>query len=444
MSDTPSEATINAVNAVISGGDVSQRSVYVATPSQAAALGWDNSLVMVFNDGDKSEKSFNYYTTEDIKNELKRYETTIRAGTKMPSDAANKIVEWAEAQVGKTSFYNKSKSSDVVSKNQCASFVKSAYYEAGLGYMSGNAQDLPHPNPIEYNSDGTINYSNIPVGAIIVSKGSPVNGVYYGHVCLYVGNGYTIEAGGEKVAKLPIDQCYGNRGCAPLLGWGFAMEDQNDAYSKLVVEFSGSPTGAYPGEYNKNDENIRYTTGLAGVYNNGIRSFNVYSQGYNSAWGPIPYSGGTFGTSACGATSVAIVSSAKDSSITPETAGRAIYEGIGATFGQKTSKGATDHSSLSYALKKFGIRSEWKYSASKQEIIAHLQTGQPIIFNVSANTRYGDTSTSSSCGHYVTLLGINNNGQIFLGDPKGQGTHNAYFDPSQLIVKSNGVCFVYY
>lgn len=135
-------------------------------------------------------------------------------------DTQSKIVQWAETQIGKSSFYNKAKGSNYNSKKYCAAFVKSAYNEAGLGYINGNAIDVPHPNPMVYNSAGQVDYSNIPVGACIVSKGSSA----YGHVALYVGDGYVIEAGGRTIVKQKIDESYGKK--YGFLGWGYATVSQ--------------------------------------------------------------------------------------------------------------------------------------------------------------------------------------------------------------------------
>lgn len=135
-------------------------------------------------------------------------------------DSQSKIVQWAEAQVGKSSFYNKARGSSYIAKSYCAAFVKSAYNEAGLGYINGNAIDIPHSNPMSYTSTGQIDYSNIPVGACIVSKGSSS----YGHVAVYVGNGYVIEAGGRTIVKQKIDESYGKK--YGFLGWGYATSSQ--------------------------------------------------------------------------------------------------------------------------------------------------------------------------------------------------------------------------
>lgn len=159
---------------------------------------------------------------------VKRHITTIfgvsgeatNGQVELVGDAQSKIVQWAELQIGKSSFYNKARGGNYASKKYCAAFVKSAYNEAGLGYINGNAIDIPHPNPITYTSNGSVDYSNIPIGACIVSKGSSS----YGHVALYVGNGYVIEAGGRTIVKQKIDESYGKS--YGFVGWGYATSSQ--------------------------------------------------------------------------------------------------------------------------------------------------------------------------------------------------------------------------
>lgn len=137
------------------------------------------------------------------------------------SETVLKMVNWAQAQLGKTSFYNTAKGQNQSTDGNCARFVKSAYFEAGLGYIDGHAKDVPHPNAITYTSTGKVDWSKIPVGACIVSKGS---NSAYGHVALYVGNGYVIEAGGKGVIQQQIDRSYGR---GKFLGWGYATKSQN-------------------------------------------------------------------------------------------------------------------------------------------------------------------------------------------------------------------------
>lgn len=431
---TPSDETKEAVDNVISTGDKSGYAVYFGTPETAQKKKWDQS------GGKKGFKStqkgsvYNFYTTEESEKELKKLETTttigVGAGSLSSSDTAQKIVAWAEAQVGKSSFYNSHHGYEQVAKNYCAAFVECAYYEAGLEYYGGNAIDLPHPNKIEYNSDGTVNCSNIPVGAIIVSQGVPVDGVAYGHVCLYIGNGYIIEAGGSTVQKTPIDESFAGKGhnCAPFLGWGFATHDQEDARSKLVS--SGGISGNFQQgwtSFGVKSAQVR-STGVEGIYKFGNKQYNVYAQGYNDVWGGKPYWDGTYGSDACGITSTAIILSGLGVNITPE----------GVNGDGLIQNGNTIPYQLKNELAKYGFScSEPDYSKSK--IIEHLKSGNPVFVHVSGS-KIGNNSYK---GHYVTLLGINEQGQIFLGDPAGGGNNSGYFDQNNILSGVNWCIYVY-
>lgn len=435
---TVSDGTKSAVDSIIQGGDCSKYSVYVNTPSGAEKLNWDKKHKKTLNDGDGSDNSYTYYTDDEIIKELKKYEVSVTSSAMMATEEAKKIVQWAEAQVGKSTFYNKHSGQEMVSTNYCAAFVESAYYEAGLGYCGGNAIDIPHPNPIAYNADGTVNYSNIPVGACLVSQGVPVGGVAYGHVCLYVGNGYVIEAGGSTISKSTIEDSFAGKGhnCAPFLGWGFAMADQDEAMQRLVIKVNGA---SYGEGWTANDDATRIATGIEGYYVANGRQYAVYCQGGNDTWAKMPYSMGTYSSSACGATSVAIISSAVNSSITPIETGQTMYSAAGLPYGAHSTR-VTCADILSAGLNSNGITGQWK-KVNQQEVIDHLKSGQPVIYNVH-NASLGNATFQ---GHYATLLGINEQGQIFLGDPAREGRNTGYYDPSQIFTSpSADVCLINY
>lgn len=105
----------------------------------------------------------------------------------------------------------------------------------------------------------------------------------------------------------------------------------------------------------------------------------------------------------------------------------------------------TSHDSLSYALNQYGLKAEWKYTISKDEIIQHLKEGNPVILNISAASDV-IVGRSAYDGHYVTLLGINSKGEIMLGDPAGGGINNGYFSEDEIFGNLGGtnssVCFI--
>lgn len=416
---TYTDETKIAVDNAIIAGDCSQYSVYFTTSSNADSLDWDNTYDFTFNDGNETDNSFNYYTIEEVVVELKKYETSVESGIAMASPVAKAIVAWAEAQVGNSSFYNKYNGQTMNSTNYCAAFVKSAYYEAGLEYIGGNAIDLPYTNPININADGSVDWSNIPVGAIIVSNGTPVNGVKYGHVCLYVGNGYVIEAGGSTIKKTPIDDSYGASGhnCAPFLGWGFAVSDQDIAYNNFVVTIN---KGNYPEGITEGTNfygwGNRSGDGVMMIYTANSRSYKVYCQGSGSYSG-VSYWGGNIQSKGCGITSTSIILNGYGVNATPETV--------------KNDGLCPNGNDMNYYIKefaKYGIESHYVESNLQEVAIENLKAGRPILIHVQKGIPVGSKGYS---GHYMTLLGMNSSGQIFLGDP-GSTTNSGYYDPSQI------------
>lgn len=75
----PSQTTINAVNNVVATGDKAQYAVYFMTPLAAKGQPWLQNCIYLFNDAgdihknDNSHGTHNFYTTQDIKNELQQY-----------------------------------------------------------------------------------------------------------------------------------------------------------------------------------------------------------------------------------------------------------------------------------------------------------------------------------------------------------------------------------
>ena len=398
---TVSDSTKQAVDTVIVGGDCAQRSVYFAKPSTAKNNKWDDKYKFTFNDGDESDNSFNYYTTEEIESELAKYETTISGNVTKASLSAQKIIKWANSQVGKSEFENKHDNTTMSSNNSSPQFVKSAYFEGGMDYISG---DIPCPNEIKKRDDGTIDWTDIPDAAVIVSNS--------GIVSLYVGNGYVIEAGGDTIQKVTIDESQSGKDAK---GWGFAATDQDDARDKLVVTVGGG--GSYGQGWTPFDTEEIRKTGIEGVYAAGDKQYNVYAQGYNDVWGNLPYWNHDYGWSACGITSVAIILNGFGVDIDPPGVNA---DGI-------ITNGDTLPGELSAELAKYGLKTT-SAVYDKAKVIEHLKTGNPVIINVHNST----IGRNSYEGHYLTLLGIDASGKIFLGDPAGGGNNSDYYTESEI------------
>lgn len=366
------------------------------------------------NDGDGTDNSLNYYTTPEITAELKKLEVSIRPGTTVPSAAAKQIVAWAEKQVGKTNFYCSYQGKDLPAKNWCYAFAETAYHEAGFDIISGNPADMPLHSNIKFKADGTVDYSGIPVGAVLISNGTDSS---IGHASIYIGNGYVIEAGGAKVQKTPIDQSYAgtNGNCAPYIGWGFPTPDPQDTYKKLVVTIGGYQNGITPGANFSGAWNPA-GDGIQMVYTTYGKSYKVYCQ-TSGDYSTASYWNGTIGRCGCGITSTSIILTGYGHDVTPLT----IRDNGRIPDGNNMARYITE-------FEHYGIKSHFSTGNFKQEAIENLKAGRPVMINVQKDLPIGNTHYA---GHYCTLLGINEQGQIFLGDP-GRDNNSGWYDQSQI------------
>lgn len=72
-----------------------------------------------------------------------------------------------------------------------------------------------------------------------------------------------------------------------------------------------------------------------------------------------------------------------------------------------------------YGLK--GAREEWTGAVSPNRILNHLKEGKPVILNIGGTLVLNDGTSNdySAYGHFITLLGLDSNGNVFVGDPYG-------------------------
>lgn len=130
------------------------------------------------------------------------------------------LIKWASALVGKSKFVHQGNGSTYNSADSCQAFVASAYKAAGVNksYTSMNyayqARAAWGKNKLTW-VNGKIDYSKIPTGACIYSQcGSDTRG----HVSLYVGSGYIIEAGTPTIRKVLLNNTLSDR---TYYSWGF-------------------------------------------------------------------------------------------------------------------------------------------------------------------------------------------------------------------------------
>ena len=149
-----------------------------------------------------------------------------------------KLIEWANAWVGHTTFPHANKMADMwAAKDSCQAFVASAYYAAGINnaYTSLNyasqARSAWGKNKLTW-KNGKIDCSKIPLGACIYSQcGKDTRG----HVSLYIGNGYIIEAGVNPIRKVALNDTLKNR---TYYSWGYNGNKQPQGSATQAVKES--------------------------------------------------------------------------------------------------------------------------------------------------------------------------------------------------------------
>lgn len=133
----------------------------------------------------------------------------------------DKLISWANAWVNKKQFPHANNKSDMWSAaDSCQGFVASAYYAAGVNpsytscaYASQARKNWGNNNLKWVN--GKIDCSSIPVGACVYSQcGNDTRG----HVSLYIGNGYIIEAGVNPIRKILLNNTLNGR---KYYSWGY-------------------------------------------------------------------------------------------------------------------------------------------------------------------------------------------------------------------------------
>lgn len=143
------------------------------------------------------------------------------------------------------------------------------------------------------------------------------------------------------------------------------------------------------------------------------KTYKLYSQkDYNDNFGGSR----TIASAGCGATSLAIVISAWDSSINPSN-----------LTSQCSHYGYTcdNNSVFNSWLGDFDLTGSFvnaKSSDAMSKIVEHLKSGMPVIYNIHGTLTLndGESNDYSANGHFITLLGLDDDDNIFVGDPYGK------------------------
>lgn len=183
------------------------------------------------------------------------------------------------------------------------------------------------------------------------------------------------------------------------------MNVRTTAARKYYEQFKGkvAPVGG-TGQY------VKVTAGgkgVKGTFSYGGKLFKLYAQG---AFRDVKFAGGTISANGCGVTSASIILSAYDSSVTPVTMAREVnskyIDKLVQAFTRRGLK-VEQHNRISYS------------QTDKARIINHLRSGGQVFVLLNPGS---SVYNIYSGGHYITFLGVNSNGEVFMGDP---GTYNS-------------------
>ena len=172
-----------------------------------------------------------------------------------------------------------------------------------------------------------------------------------------------------------------------------------DSYDKGSTNNSNSNNNSNSSNNNSNNTSASNTYGTYRNSRNGV-TYNLYNQA-DSRWKDHKYSSGkTIGQVGCMITSIAVVSSAADNSITPYTVFKSSHR----------------HNYPWDAITKLtgGKIKCSSGSTNKQNIINFLRDGNVVVIKVYGRTKNG-SSTFTSSQHYMALLDINDT-SIYVGN----------------------------
>ena len=147
--------------------------------------------------------------------------------------------------------------------------------------------------------------------------------------------------------------------------------------------------------------------------------YNLYNQG-DSRWGSVKYdSNDDIASNGCMITSIAVLSSAYDSSITPLTVFNSNYRHRSAYKGVN-------------ALSNNTFSCYQNNSMSNSDIVSNLKSGNVVIIMVKAKSNFTNSQ------HYMALIDIKQDGsQIFVGNSYGKGTgtysRNGWFNTDTVL-----------
>lgn len=151
------------------------------------------------------------------------------------------------------------------------------------------------------------------------------------------------------------------------------------------------------------------------------KEYKVYEQ-WKGSYAYNGYGGTTISSYGCGPSCVAIIASSSNPNITPGTV-------VSQCQSITNANGPGWINSVIGYLNHYGYNASLKGNANngaaKNEIISHLKAGNPVILLVHGTVRLLNGGSYSYGSHYITLLGVNEQNQVYVGDP-GSYTTDGY------------------
>jgi hypothetical protein len=151
-------------------------------------------------------------------------------------------------------------------------------------------------------------------------------------------------------------------------------------------------------------------------------NFAYYSQN-DASWKNSPYTnsngtddGATMGDSGCGPTAMAMVASQGSNVVTPTDMAQ-----LASASGFRDETG-TNEKFIDYAGSQLGLRHTSTENPSEDYIKDSVGSGRPVILNGVSDS--GSAFTPS--GHYVVAVGLDDNGNVLVNDPRGKSYSKAY------------------
>ena len=196
--------------------------------------------------------------------------------------------------------------------------------------------------------------------------------------------------------------------CDPPTVWSNTVKQLLDKMYASVVPEGGNAEAASGDGYTK-------------TYSYLGKTYKLYEQ-WTGSYCNNSYGNSTISSYGCGPSCVAIVSSGYGVNKNP---GNVVSECSNIT----SSNGAGSIAAVMGYLKHYGLSYEHTGHGSyvfveqdKTRIINHLKGGNPVILLIHRPVVLVDGSTSGTSDHYITLLGINEKNEVFVGDPGSSNT----------------------